>query len=69
MEADKRLYTFSQRRNTTNNDCMKYFDAYAKVIKSYIGRTPIHPRLVKFKILEMKLLDTDNLKPEEKYKA
>ena len=35
MKVAKRLHMFFHRRNTTNNDYMKYFEAYIKVIESY----------------------------------
>ena len=40
MKADKRLYTFFQRSNTTNDEYMKEFDADIKVIDSYGGENP-----------------------------
>ena len=49
-----------QRRNTTNDDYMKDFDDYIKVIDSYRGKTPIHPGLVKSKFTNMGVQDTNN---------
>ena len=53
MKVNKCLYTFLHRRNTTNNYYMKYFDAYAKFIESYAGRTPIHHVLIESNLAKM----------------
>ena len=60
MKVNKDLYTFSQSINTTNNDYMKVFDAYAKVIKYYGGRKKIHRGLVKANITKMEVQDMEN---------
>ena len=44
------IYMLFQRRNTTNDDYMKDFDDYIKVIDSYRGNTLIHLSLVKSKL-------------------
>jgi hypothetical protein len=38
MKSDKRLYTFFQRWNTTNDEYHDEFNAYVKVIESYGGK-------------------------------
>ena len=63
MKANKHLYTFLQRNNTTNNNSMKEFYAYIKVINSYGGKMPIHPGFVKAKITKMGVQDTNNPTP------
>ena len=68
-KSDKFLYTFFQRSNTTNNDHMKEFDAYVKVIDYNGGRTNIHPGIVKDKLTKMGVQDTENTTPEEKDKS
>ena len=50
------LYFF-QWMNVMNDDYLKQFDAYAKVIKSYGGRTPVHPNLVKASLTKMEVPD------------
>ena len=45
------------------------FYACVKVIKHYGGRTPIHPGLVKSKLSNMVVQDTNNLTPEYNLKA
>ena len=68
MNSNKRLCMLLQRSNTTNNDYMKQFDAYIKVIESYRGKTPIQPGLLKSKLTKMGVQDTNNPTQEEKYK-
>ena len=60
MNADKFLYPFFNRSNTTNDDYMKEFEAYIKVIESYWIKTTIHPGLVKSKLANMIVQDTNN---------
>ena len=55
MKANKRLYMFLHRKNKTKNDCMEFFNAYIKFIKSYVGNITIHPGLVKSKLTKMRL--------------
>ena len=68
IKVDKNLYTFFQRINTTNNEYMKEFEAYIKVIDSYGGKTPIHPGIVKSKLTNMGVKDNNNKTSEEKEK-
>ena len=63
MKANKFLYTFYQRRRTTNNDYIKKFEAYIKFIESYRGKTPIQHVLVKSKITNMLIYNTNNPTP------
>ena len=63
MKSDKHMYTLLQRRNTTNDDQIKEFEAYIKVIELYRGKKPIHPGLVKANITKMEILDTNNKPP------
>ena len=53
MKANKNLYTLFQRIKRTHYYCIKGFDAYAKVVESYGGRTPTYPGLVKSNIANM----------------
>ena len=53
IKVNKHLYIFLQLSNTTNDDYIKRFDSYDKVVEHYVGRTPIHPGLVKYNIIEM----------------
>ena len=62
-KSGKSIYILSQRRNTTNNDHMKEFEAYIKVIDYYGRKKPIHPGLVKNKLAKMEILDTNNPNP------
>ena len=43
MKANKCLYTFFHKRNTTNNDYMEYFEAYIMLIELFGVKTSIHP--------------------------
>ena len=60
MKANRRIFKSFQRRNNKNDDYMEEFDAYIKVIKSYRGRTPIHLGLIRSKIINMEVQDTNN---------
>ena len=69
MNSGKHVYKFVQRRKKKNDDNMKYFDDYVKVIKSYRGRTPIKSRPVNAKIANMGVQDTKNTTTEEQAKV
>ena len=64
MKACKNLYRLFQKRNTTSDDYMKEFNTYIKVIELYGKRTRMHPRLVKDKLINMGVQDTDDKTPE-----
>ena len=53
MKAKKWLHKFFQKSKVTNDDFLKYFDAYAKVIEYYTRRSPEHAILVKSKLTNM----------------
>ena len=53
MKSNKILYTFFQGSNTIKYDYVKEFEAYIQFLKSYGGKTPIHPVLVKAKLANM----------------
>ena len=55
MKVNKLIYKIFRRRNTKNDDYMKRFEAYIKVIDSYGGKTPMHHVLVKSNIAKMGL--------------
>ena len=55
MNPDNKLYNIFQRRNTTKNNSMKYFNTYNKVIESYKERTPIQNGLIKDNITKMEV--------------
>ena len=69
MKSDKRLYTFLQDMNTTNENYMKEFDTYFKVIEYYVGRILMHPGLIKAKIVYIEVQDTENPTPDKKEKS
>jgi hypothetical protein len=69
MKSDKRLYTFFQRWNTTNDEYHDKFNAYVKVIKSYGRETPIHPGHVDTKLKEMGKADPSKTTPDERKEA
>ena len=60
MKYNRHIYVLFQGRNTINDDYVKYFDAYIKVVKSYGGKTPIHRGLVKTKITKTRVQNTNN---------
>ena len=64
VKSDKLLYNLFHISNTTNDDYMKEFDTYVKVIDYYGGNTPIHPELVKYNRTNMGLKDINNPKPK-----
>ena len=64
MKSNKHLYTFFQKSKNTNDDYMKGFGEYVKVIEYYGGGTPMYPVLVKSKLLDMEVQETDNPTPE-----
>ena len=68
MKADKSLCTF-QRINTRNDDYVKEFEAYIKVIESYRVKTAIHHGLVNTNLIKMEFMDANHPTPEEKYQA
>ena len=55
MKDNKRLYSFFQIWNTKKDYWMMVFFAYIKIIKPYGVSKPIHPRLVKAKLIHMGL--------------
>ena len=57
-----------QRINTTNDDGMNEFDAYTKVVEYYERGTPIHPVVVKYKLIKMVVQYTDNSTTADKEK-
>ena len=63
MKADKYLYTLSQRRNTKNDDYMKEFDDYIRVINYYGVKEPTHPGLAKTNLTKMGVQDKNNSTP------
>ena len=42
MKANKDLYTLPQRKNKTNTDNMKEFEAYIEVIESYVEKNNLY---------------------------
>ena len=64
IKSDKILYNLFHRSNTTNDDYMKEFDTYVKVIDYYGGNKPIHPDLVKYNRTNMEPQDINNPTPE-----
>ena len=60
MKPDKRFYILVQYKNTTNNDYMKDFDAYVKVIESYGVKTTIHSGRVKTNLNKMVVHNPNN---------
>ena len=69
MKSNKRLYTFFQKSKATNDDILKEFNAYIKVIKSYRGKTPLHPDLLKANLTNIEVSDADKPTPYEKKNA
>ena len=53
IKAGKRLQMFFQRRHTRNYDYMNYCLAYIKAVDYYRRKTPLHPSLVKSKLIKM----------------
>ena len=60
MKGNKHLYIFFQRSNTTNSNYMNNFDAYCKVIEPHIVWATLNPVIVKSKLIEMVVQDTNN---------
>ena len=63
MKAEKCIYTFFQWMNTTTYDYMEEFKAYVKFIEYYGVRTLINPKLVKDKLHDIEVKDTDDPTP------
>ena len=59
------LHIFVHRRNRTKDDYLKDFNAYIKVIKSYVGRKPIHTGLIKDKLSKMGVRENNDLTSEK----